>query len=180
MDFTMTQNTPLSRRALLAISAAAAAGTASGTTSGALAQAIAPNPDAPLLELCSQWEAHRLEYHRSSDELSDAEGAAVAKHRHLGMPALWAEVDRDPTYREAKKRVRDLVDRSHELFQTIGKMRAVTIEGIMAKARVTAGECMSDGGIEEDAAEYNDGVTPHYMALTLVRDLLAMHTAGEA
>ncbi len=116
----MTQNNPLSRRALLAISAAAVAGTASCSTSGALAKAIAPSPDAALLELCSQWEALRREYYKSSDELGEAEEAAVDKHRDLGMPALWAEVDRDPAYREADERVRDLVDRSHELFQTIG------------------------------------------------------------
>ncbi len=175
----MTQNTPLSRRALLAISAAAAAGTASGTTSGALAQAIAPNPDAPLLELCSQWEAHRLEYHRSSDELSDAEGAAVAKHRHLGMPALWAEVDRDPAYREADKRSKAIVRRMHPLYQTIGQTRAVTMKGVMAKARVTASECFEEGGIEVEADQYTEGVTPHYMALALVRDLLRIN-GGQA
>ena len=177
----MAHATPLSRRSLLAISAAAAAGAASSSPSGALAQAIAPNPDAPLLELCSQWEAHRLEYHRSSNELSNAEGAAVDKHRHLGMPALWAEVDRDPAYIEADQRVTNLVRRSRELFETIGQMRAVTMEGIMAKARVTLGECFEDGGIDDEAATVlNEGVTPQYMALTLVRDLLAMRSAEEA
>ncbi len=171
----MAHATPMSRRSLLAISAAAAAGAASVGTSGALAQAIAPNPDAALLELCSQWEAHRLDYDKSSNELCDVEEAAVDKYQHLGMPALWAEVHRDPAYIEADQRVTDLVRRSHELFETIGQMRAVTMEGIMAKARVTASECLEEGGIEEEAAQYTEGVTPHYVALALVRDLLRIN-----
>jgi hypothetical protein len=97
------------------------------------------------------------------------------------MPALWAEVDRDPAYIEADQRVTNLVRRSRELFETIGQMRAVTMEGIMAKARVTLGECFEDGGIDDEAATVlNEGVTPQYMALTLVRDLLAMRSAEEA
>ncbi len=62
----MTQNNPLSRRALLAISAAAVAGTASCSTSAAFAQAVTPSPDAALIDLCSQWEALRQEYLRLS------------------------------------------------------------------------------------------------------------------
>jgi hypothetical protein len=148
-------------------------------TSGALAQAITPNPDAALIELCAQFEALRLEFRRACDDREAAEQAAFDKYSHLGFPDVWGEVHHDPAYAEADERTTDLVRRTHPLFQAIGRMRAVTMEGIMAKARVTAGECLGDGGIEEEAAQYNEGVTPQHMALTLVRDLLAMRSAGE-
>ncbi len=86
-----------------------------------------------------------------------------------------------PDYIEADERTDDLVRKSRPLFRAVGQMRAVTLEGIMAKARVTAGECLDEGGIDAEAAlVLKEGVTPQYMALTLVRDLLAMRSAGEA
>jgi hypothetical protein len=141
--------------------------------------ATAPNPDAPLIELCVQFEALRVEFHKSCQDLGEAEGAAAGKHRHLGTPALWVEVNRDLAYREAKRRTEDIVRRTHALFEAIGQMRATTMEGIMAKARVTASECFVEGGIEVEADQYTEGVTPHYMALALVRDLLRIN-GGQA
>jgi hypothetical protein len=124
--------------------------------------------------------ALRAEFYRACTDLGNAEQAAFDGHEHLGFPEVWTEVHRDPAYIEADERTTDLVRKTHPLFKNIGQMRAVTIEGILAKARVTAGECLEDGGIEEEAARYNEGVSPRYMALTLVRDLLAMRLAGEA
>ncbi len=177
----MTQNNPLSRRALLAISAAAVAGTASCSTSGALAKAIAPSPDAELIALCAQLEALRAELHKAGLDFGNAEQAAFDKHRHLGFPDVWGEVHRDPAYMDADSRTNELVRKTHPLFRAVGQMRAVTLEGIMAKARVTAGECLDEGGVDAEAAlVLEEGITPQYMALTLVRHLLAMRSAGEA
>jgi hypothetical protein len=142
---------------------------------GALAQAVAPNPDANLIALCAQFEALRAEFHRACTDLGNAEAAAFEKHRHLGFPGVWGEVHRDPAYIEADERTDDLVSMSRPLFDTIGQMRAVTMEGIMAKARVTASECLEEGGIEEEADINNEGITPQFMALTLVRDLLRIN-----
>ena len=174
----MAHATTLSRRALLAISAAAAAGTASCTPMGALAQAAAPNPDAALLELCSQWEAVRRECQTADDAFNVAEAAAVEKHEHLGMPALWSEVFRDPAYQEAEEWRRAGVARSHVLFQEIAQTRAVTLKGVMAKANVTLGECLE--GIDAELVESTEGIVPGFMAISLVRDLLALNSAGAA
>jgi hypothetical protein len=70
----------------------------------------------------------------------------------LGFPEVWTEVHRDPAYIGAGERTTDLVRKTLPLFKTIGQMRAVTIEGIVAKVRITAGECL------EEAAQYNEGV----------------------
>ncbi len=180
----MANATPMSRRSLLAISAAAVAGTAAVGTAGALAQAgpqmaVGPDPDAALIDLCAQWEALRLDYDATGHAFEVAEAAAVEKYLHLGMPALWAEVHRDPAYREADERSSDIVSRMHTLYQAIGQTWAVTMKAIMAKARITASECFEDGGIEVEADQYTEGVTPHYMALALVRDLLRIN-GGQA
>jgi hypothetical protein len=111
------------------------------------------------------------------DAFDAAEAAAVDKHRHLGMPALWSEVFRDPAYKEAEWWRRDGVDRSHILFQEIAQTRAVTLKGIMAKANVTLGECLE--GIDAELVESTEGIVPGFMAISLVRDLLSMHSAGE-
>ncbi len=140
---------------------------------------VTPDPDALLVDLCAQWEALRVAWNVACEDFRGAEAAAVEKYRHLGMPALWAEVERDPAYREADKRSKAIVRRMHPLYQTIGQTRAVTMKGIMAKARVTASECFEDGGIEIEADQYTEGVTPHYMALALVRDLLRIN-GGQA
>ena len=41
---------------------------------------------------------------------------------------------------------------------------------IMAKARITLGECLE--GIDKELEESSDGIVPGFMALSLVRDLL--------
>jgi hypothetical protein len=181
MSMDHEQSNLVSRRALLAVSAAALAGSAVPASAAAASttfEALAENPDAHLIGLCKQWEAHRQEFDAATLALSDAEEAAVDKHQDLRMPALWSEVHADSAYRETGRRVSDLVSRSHSLYQEIGQTRAVTLAGLLAKARVTAGECRDDGGIEEESAQYNDGVTPQYMALALVRDLLAIVERG--
>jgi len=108
-----------------------------------------------------------------------AEESSVEKHCHMEIPAMWVEVGRDPAYQDADKRTTDIVRQMHSLYQTIGQTRAVTMKGIMAKARVTASECIEEGGIEVEAVQYTEGVTPQYMALALVRDLLRMN-GGQA
>ncbi len=176
----MAHDTALSRRALLAISAAASAGAlvgspvAAATASGALAA----DPDAPLLDLCAQWQAHRREFDSADAAYERAEAAAFNKYRSADWADTVRKVHADPDYRDASSRVAGLVGREHHLFQAIGEARATTLRGLMAKARITAGACLEEGGIEEEAAEYNDGVTPQYMALTLVRDLLAIVERG--
>ncbi len=140
---------------------------------------VTPDPDALLVDLCAQWEALRVAWNVACEDFRVAEVAAVEKYRPLGMPALWAEVERDPAYREADKRSKAIVRRMHPLYQTIGQTRAVTMKGIMAKARITASECFEDGGIEVEADQYTEGVTPHYLALALVRDLLRINV-GQA
>jgi hypothetical protein len=140
---------------------------------------VTPDPDALLVDLCAQWEALRVAWNVACEDFRVAEKTAVAKYHHLDVPALWAEVERDPAYREADKRSKAIVRRMHPLYQTIGQTRAVTMKGIMAKARVTASECFEDGGIEVEADQYTEGVTPHYMALALVRDLLRIN-GGQA
>ncbi len=135
------------------------------------------DPDALLVDLCAQWEALRVAWNVACEDFRVAEVAAVEKYRHLGMPALWAEVDRDPAYREAKRRTSKLVRRSHVLFDEIAQTRAVTLQGVMAKANVTLSECLE--GIDAEMATNNDGIVPQFMALSLVRDLLRIN-GGQA
>ncbi len=178
----MAHDTPLSRRSLLAISAAAVAGTAAVGTSEALAKAAtAHDPDAALMDLCAQWEALRLEWYKACEVFQDAEEAACNKYCPLGLdiPSFWDKVHREPAYIEADERSDELTRALHPLYQAIGQTPAVTMRGIMAKARVTASECLEEGGIEEEATQYTEGVTPHYMALALVRDLLRIN-GGQA
>ena len=140
---------------------------------------VTPGPDALLVDLCAQWEALRVAWNVACEDFRVAEKTAVEKYRDLGTPALWAEVYRDPAYREADRRSKAIVRRMHPLYQTIGQTRAVTMKGIMAKARITASECFEEGGIEVEADQYTEGLTPHYMALALVRDLLRIN-GGQA
>jgi hypothetical protein len=139
----------LSRRSLLAISAAAAAAAATVGAPGAVGQAAtADDPDAFLLDLCAQWEAHRREYDNACAALERAEVDAFDRHSDPDWPMTVRKVDADPAYRAADARCLSLIDRSHDPFQAIGKARATTLKGLMAKARITASQCLEEGGIE--------------------------------
>ena len=155
----MAHDTPLSRRSF-----------------PAPAEAASPDPDAALIALCAEWEAHRREYDTASKAYCAAEEAAVDKHAGLGMPALWAEVHADPAYKAAHRRVDKIVSKSHVLFAEIAQARAVTMKGVMAKANVVLGECLE--GIDAELATNHDGIVPQFMALSLVRDLLEISKQG--
>jgi len=90
---------------------------------------------------------------------SNAEAAACKKYRPLGldMPDFWAKVRSDAAYIETEDRCDELTSETKELFYTISDMRALTLKGVMAKARVVQGECLEEGGIDQEIEQYGGG-----------------------
>ncbi len=145
----------LSRRALLAISAAALAGTASAApltqteTAPSLPTLLNPGSDAELIAMVRDWMETWTRFTRLCQEDEDAPGIPAA------------------------------MERLHELEERIARTRATTREGLLAKAQMPVLDSMAlDGtGIEgefEDALAAREA-TGHFIGLSLVLDILSMN-----
>ena len=102
--------------------------------------------------------------------MGNAEQATFDEYKHLEFPNVWGMIHANPVYQDADRRSTDAVRRSRVLFQKIAQARAVTLKGVMAKARIVLGESLE--GIDKELEERTDGIVPGFMGVSLVRDLL--------
>ncbi len=155
----MTTSNAMSRRSLLAISAAAIAGTAAAApltqagTAPPLSTLLNPSSDAELIAMVRDWMETWTRFTRLCREDEDAPGIPAA------------------------------MQRLHELEERIARTRATTREGLLAKAQMPVLDSMAlDGtGIEgefEDALAAREA-TGHFIGLSLVLDILHMN-GGQA
>ncbi len=154
----------LSRRALLAISAAALAGTASAApltqteTAPSLPTLLNPGSDAELIAMVRDWMETWTRFTRLCQEDERNEN------------------ETNPDISAAMKRL-------HELEERIARTRATTREGLLAKAQMPVLDSMAlnGTGIEgefEDALAGRES-TGHFMGLSLILDILEMN-GGQA
>ncbi len=108
-----------------------------------------PGPDAKLMALCAEYVALDRRYVAKSYEVNDM------------LPS-------DPAFKVLDREIMDMVPDLHRMEAEITAMRAITMEGIRAKARATrhamAGNADKDTGPMDEES---------YLAWSLLGDLLA-------
>ena len=143
-------NETLSRRHILASSAAASA-TAAASVPVSMAQAAVPNPDTELVTMASEW--------------------IKGRKRLTTLYAEWEAVStNDPEINELQARLSDLEQR-------IARTKAKTLDGILSKARMAEITPVGIAGLEGDLEDILTLAesTAHFIGLSLILDILHMH-----
>ena len=141
-------NDTVSRRHLLAASAAALAGTAVVAAPMPITHAAVPSPDAELVAMVDEW----IKGQKRLAELDENE-----------QIDSWD--DPEP---------KQLLNRMSHLEQRIARTKAQTLEGIVSKARMTATDPVGHGGLTGDLEDVlvHPETTAQFMGISVILDLL--------